>query len=149
MSKCNMKEVSAVLDKMNIKHKLVIAHDIHDGGTAEEIFVLMMGIKSHLSSGMHAKRLNEDERERVFNLDKAVDELVARLKMFRYRANLERAQIQEIMIGLTNVMRNINMIRTIVDKDRLDKCAKLVSRSRDLLMNYGVRSRQPSSVGSR
>ena len=98
---------------------------------------------------MHVKRLNEDERERVFNLDKAVDELVARLKSFRYRANLEQAQVQEIVNGLTNVMRNINMIRTIVDKDRLDKCAKLVSRSRDLLMNYGVRSRQPSKVGAR
>lgn len=136
-----------MLDRLDIKHKLVLAHDVHDGSTAEEIFVLMMGIKSHLSSGMHAKRLNEDERERVFNLDRAVDTLVARLKSFRYRANLDLAQVQEIMDGLTNVMRNINMIRTIVDKERLDKCAKLVSRSRDLLMNYGVRSRQPSKVG--
>ena len=139
-----------MLGKMNVKHTLVLAHNpMHDGSTAEEILVLMVGIKSHLSSGMHAKRLNEDERERVFNLDKAVDELVSRLKTFRYRANLEQAQVKEIMDGLTNVMRNINMIRTIVDKDCLDKCAKLVSRSRDLLMNYGVRSRQPSKVGAR
>lgn len=142
-----MSEVSKYLSASNVAHVEVsgsVNPGVIDGATAEEIMMLMHGIKSHMGPVLTSQRLNDSERSAVFHITDSALALATIMKRYRYKANLTEDEIQVIMEGLTNVMRSINASRKFVDKNALDKCVALIHRGRDLLMNYGIRSRQPA-----
>lgn len=144
-----LKETSLVLASGNVDHVTVEAFPnpgLYDGAIAEELMVLASGIKSHVTKCLSKLHVDSKERAKINGVLARVDELLATLKPMRYRANLQQEDIQDVLDDLTLVVRSLREHKSIIGNDVHDAAMKLILRSRDALMSYGVRSRQPSGA---
>ena len=144
-----LKETSVVLASGNVDHVTVEAFPnpgLYDGSIAEELMVLVAGIKSHVGKCLSKAHPDSRERARISGVLANVDALLAVLKPLRYRANLSQEDIQDVLDGLTIVVRGLRESKSVIGNDVHDAAMKLILRSRDVLMSYGVSSRQPAKV---
>lgn len=144
-----LEETSLVLASSNVDHVTVEAFPnpgLYDGSIAEELMVLVAGIKSHVTKCLAKLHVDSKERAKIGVVLAQIDELLATLKPMRYRANLPQEDIQDVLDGLTLVVRSLREYKSIIGNDVHDAAMKLILRSRDTLMSYGVSSRQPAKV---